>query len=190
MARHDDNLREQEAPRELGAGLRALRESVEEKLRRQNTDGSPKPDQLESLHRALEELRVEWESVQEQSDRLAHDRQHYADLFKLAPDAYLVTDSSGNIKEVNLAAQKLLRLSALHLVGKPLQLFVSDAHRDLFRTSLNELLCQNVASAKTWWGALRRGEGVLSVEFTVGTLGDAAGNTRLCWVLRPGTALP
>ena len=189
MARHDDNLREQEAPKELSAGLRALRESVEEKLRRQNTDHA-QPDQLESLHRALEELRAEWENVQEQTDRLAQDRQHYADLFRLAPDAYVVTDSYGTIKEVNEAAQGLLRLSAPRLAGKPLQLFISDEHRDLFRTSLNELLCQNVASAKTWWGALRRGEGVLSIEFTVGTLGDAAGNTRLCWVLRPGTALP
>jgi PAS domain S-box-containing protein len=190
MAQHGDNLHEQEAQDTLGAGLRALRESVEEKLRRQNADDSAKPDQLESLHRALEELRVEWESVQDQSDRLAHDRQYYADLFRLAPDAYVVTDSYGTIKEVNEAAQGLLRLSAPRLAGKPLQLFVSDEHRDLFRTSLNALLCQNLASAKTWWGTLRRGEGVLSIEFTVAAIGDAAGNTRLCWVLRPGTALP
>ena len=190
MARHEDNLHEQQGQGTLGAELRALRESVEEKLRQQNTDGSPKPDQLESLHRALEELRAEWENVQEQTDRLAQDCQHYADLFRLAPDAYVVTDSYGTIKEVNEAAQALLRLSAPSLAGKPLQLFISDEHRDLFRTSLNALLCQSVASAKTWWGALRRGEGVLSIEFTVAAIGDAAGDTRLCWVLRPGTALP
>ena len=189
MARRGDNLKEQEAQGTLGAELRALRGSVEEKLRRQNTDHA-QPDQLESLHRALEELRAEWENVQEQTDRLAQDRQHYADLFRLAPDAYVVTDSYGTIKEVNEAAQGLLRLSALRLVGKPLQLFISDEHRDLFRTSLNALLCQSVASAKTWWGALRRGEGTLSIEFTVAAIGDAAGDTRLCWVLRPGTALP
>jgi PAS domain S-box-containing protein len=189
MTRHGDgNLNEQKEGK-LGAELRALRESVEEKLRRQNTDHA-QPDQLESLHRALEELRAEWENVQEQTDRLAHDRKYYADLFRLAPDAYVVTDSFGTIKEVNEAAQGLLRLSAPRLAGKPLQLFIADEHRELFRTSLNALLCQNLASAKTWWGALRRGDGVLSIEFTVAAIGDAAGDTRLCWVLRTGTALP
>jgi PAS domain S-box-containing protein len=183
-------LHEHEGKGGLDAELRALRESVEEKLRRQNADGLPKADQPESLHRALEELRVEWETVQDQSERLVNERQHYADLFKLAPDAYLVTDSSGNIKEANVAAQKLLRLSAPHLGGKPLQLFLSDANRSPFRTKLNELLCQSTATAKTWWGELRKGDGVLSIEFTVAVIGDAGGSTRLCWVLRTGTALP
>lgn len=126
--------------------------------------------------------------VQDHSERLAKERQHYADLFRLAPDAYLVTDSFGNITEANVAAQKLLRLASLHLVGKPLQLFIADAHRSAFRTSLNELLCQSIASAKTWWGALRRGDGALPVEFTVGVLGDGVENIRLSWVVRPGTA--
>jgi PAS domain S-box-containing protein len=191
MARHGDDAHEQQQGRgTLAAELRALRESVEEKLRRQNTDGPAKPDQLESLHRALEELRAEWENVHGQSERLANERQHYADLFKLAPDAYLVTDSSGNISEANVAAQKLLRLSAPHLGGKPLQLFLSEANRNPFRTKLNELLCQSTGTAKSWWGELRKGDGALSVEFTVAVIGDAAGKTRLCWVLRPGTALP
>jgi PAS domain S-box-containing protein len=190
MARHGNNLHEQQGQGTLGAELRALRESVEEKFRRQNADRDAKPDQLESLHRALEELRVEWENVQDRSERLASERQEYADLFKLAPDAFVVTDSFGNINEANLAAQELLRLSPPHLAGKPLQLFLSDAHRNLFRTRLNELLCQSVPVAKTWWGELRRGDGNLSIEFTVGVIGDGAGVARLCWVLRPGTAQP
>jgi PAS domain S-box-containing protein len=183
-------LHEHEGKGGLDAELRALRESVEEKLRRQNAEAQSTPDQLESLHRALEELRVEWEHVQDQSERLANERQQYADLFKLAPDAYIVTDSFGNIRDANLAAQKLLRLSAAHLVGKPLQLFLSETNRSLFRARLSELLCQSTATAKTWWGELRRGDGIISIEFTVGAIEDSTANTRLCWVLRPGTALP
>src|SRR3989442_1672147 len=109
---------------DLGFAIRALRQSVEARLRSNAADepGKAAPaDQLDPLHRALEELRVGWENLQAQSEQIAQDRERYAELFRLAPDAYVVTDGYGMIGEVNLAARELLRFAPSNLVRKPLE---------------------------------------------------------------------
>jgi two-component system invasion response regulator UvrY len=101
---------------------------------------------LEDLGTVLEELHVADEELREQNEELAlarleveMARQWYQELFDLAPDGYLVTDTAGVIQEANQAAAAMLDLSPQHLVGKPFILFVaSEAHR-AFRTQLNRL---------------------------------------------------
>jgi len=174
--------------RTLGAAIRALRDSVEAKLRSHAylADGTTAPaDQLESLHKALEELRVGWENLQAQSEQAAHEREHYAELFRLAPDAFVVTDTSGIIGELNLAAQQLLRFTPSSVMKRPLELFVAREHRTAFRTQLNAMLSVGAKTAHTWSSALGRGESPpIRVEFTVGAIRAHSGSTRLCWVLR------
>jgi PAS domain S-box-containing protein len=172
----------------LGAAVRALRDLVEAKLRSHAhlPDGSAAPvDQLESLHKALEELRVGWENLQAQSEQAAQEREHYVELFRLAPDAYVVTDMSGNVSEVNVAAQQLLRFTPLNIVKRPLELFVAREHRYAFRTQLSTMLSSGARTAVTWSSALGRGDSLpIKVEFTVGAIRTHSGVPRLCWVVR------
>lgn len=173
---------EADAPEgDLSSAIRDFRDALQRKLRKHGVGA----DDLEALQHALEELNAGWDELSAQSEYLARERAYYAELFRLAPEAYVVTDSSGTIREVNHAAQRLLRLAGPFLAGKPLQLFVSPEHRGEFRSRLNALLAQEPETAKSWPGALRRNEGPLAVQFTASAVPGAEGVQRVCWVLRP-----
>src|SRR5207253_2892779 len=86
---------------------------------------------VERVRSMLEELRVVQEDLASQNTELeelqqevGEERQRYAELFDLAPDAYLVTDEYGKILEANRSAVRLLELEEQALVGKPLSVFV------------------------------------------------------------------
>jgi PAS domain S-box-containing protein len=104
------------------------------------------PIALKELGVASEELQVVVEELTEQNARLAAaqyrveaERQRYQELFEFAPDGYLVTDTSGTIREVNRAAAELLSIQQRFLVGKPLVSLVYFDDRLLFRTKLAQL---------------------------------------------------
>lgn len=167
---------------DLGSAIREFRDVVERKLRKHGVGA----DDLDALRRALEELNAGWDELSAQSEYLARERAYYVELFRLAPEAYVVTDSSGAIREVNDSAQRLLRLATPFLAGKPLQLFVAPEHRAEFRAQLSALLAREPETARSWSGALRRNEGPLAVKFTASAVQGAEGVARVCWVLRPG----
>jgi len=109
---------------------------------------SPKllPVALKELGVASEELQVAMEELTRQNDELltAHsrteaERQRYQNLFEFAPDAYLVTDPGGNIREANRAAVALFLRQQRFLVGKPLTSVVAIDDRSLFRAKLSQL---------------------------------------------------
>jgi PAS domain S-box-containing protein len=54
-------------------------------------------------------------------EKLARERQRYAEIFSLSPSAYLMTDRYGTIVEANGAAAQLLARQARFLKGKPLE---------------------------------------------------------------------
>src|SRR6185436_18725171 len=98
------------------------------------------PDALqgafEELHSAFEELRAAEEELRHQSDSLATARERveaerwsYQELFEFAPDAYLMTEANGTIREANRAACALLGMAHGALIGGPLALFVSEDAR-------------------------------------------------------------
>ena len=78
-----------------------------------------------------------------QNERLSvgldRERMRYRELFDLAPDAYLVTDVHGTIREANLAAGKLLGVERKFLVGKSIQLFFEEGARREYRHQLDQL---------------------------------------------------
>ena len=116
---------------------------------------------LEELQVAEEELTQQNEMLVQAQEGLERERGRYRDLFEFAPDGYLVTDSSGVIREANRAAERLLGKPADYLRGKPLSVYLrSDAQRD-FRQALARLTQQedeeSAAQPERWELGLRTG---------------------------------
>ena len=70
---------------------------------------------LEELRTSLEELTVAQEELREKTLELEHintelelERRRYRDLFMGAPLGYVVTDTGGAIREINVAATRML----------------------------------------------------------------------------------
>ncbi|MDZ8088969.1 MAG: PAS domain S-box protein [Nostoc sp. DedQUE12b] len=98
------------------------------------------------LRETLKELKVVEEELRQQNEELAIAREtaeikhrRYRDLFDLAPDAYLVTDLAGIIKEANYIAAALLSVRQKFLVGKPFILFIAESGRQTFTNQLANL---------------------------------------------------
>jgi PAS domain S-box-containing protein len=94
---------------------------------------------LEELRVAVEELRLTNESLRDTRAEVEAERSRYRNLFDLAPDAYLVTDLQGIIREANHAATALLNIESHHLVGKPLVVFLPQESRPAFRVEIARL---------------------------------------------------
>ena len=110
------------------------------------TDTTDLMETCEALRETLEELQVIEEELRQQNEELAIaletaelEHQRYQDLFDLAPDAYLVTDVAGIIKEANYVAAALLSVRQKFLVGKPFILFIAESGRQTFMKQLASL---------------------------------------------------
>lgn len=120
--------------------------SVREVVRASRSPGKTATRWLSLLEVFLEELDVSVEELREQNEelRLTHhllqrETERYRELFDLAPDGYVVTDSVGVIREANRAASELLRVEPSALVGKPLSVYIDPHDRRLFRRALRDL---------------------------------------------------
>ena len=112
------------------------------------------PVALKELGVASEELQVAMEELTRQNEELLiarnrteAERQRYQNLFEFAPDAYLVTDLGGNIREANRAAVALLLRQQRFLIGKPLVSVVTIDDRPLFRAKLSQLAQRDYVDA-------------------------------------------
>lgn len=90
---------------------------------------------LQEMQVVLAELHCQNEELATTHQLIAAERQRYQDLFEFAPDAYLITDPYGVIREANQAAANLLNCSQASLAGKPLVVLVSVDTRSKFRQS-------------------------------------------------------
>ncbi|MGV0105093.1 PAS domain S-box protein [Nostoc sp. DSM 114167] len=104
------------------------------------------PEAFKELHNtskiaqlAAEELYQQNEELVKTRNWLEAERHHYQDLFELAPDGYLVTNTEGIIQEANLTVAKLLNVSKHFLVGKPIINFVLLEERQQIRNELIQL---------------------------------------------------
>jgi two-component system cell cycle sensor histidine kinase/response regulator CckA len=95
---------------------------------------------FEELLVAVEELRVAEGELRQQNEQLtaahatmAEERRRYQQLFQYAPDAYLLTDLNGIIREANQSAAHLLGVQPRFLVGKTLVSFVDVEDRPRLR---------------------------------------------------------
>ncbi len=142
------------------------------------------------LHAALEEIQTLWEELQAQSDLLAAERQSHADFFEYAPDAYVVTEPQGEIREANRAARELLGGPAGALDGASLANFVAEGERAAFRGRLVAARGRPDGEMEEWAGTLVRGAGEpRKVLFRVRSIKVRRKNADgLCWLIRPEPA--
>jgi PAS domain S-box-containing protein len=89
----------------------------------------------------LEELRQGNEELISSRQETERQRQRYQDLFNLAPDGYLVTDTWGVIQEANQAARLLLVVpNERQILNQPLRCFIPLEAHQVFQTQLNQLV--------------------------------------------------
>src|SRR5436190_1427570 len=92
---------------------------------------------IEELYVAEEELRLEHEELLRARAETDDQRRRYEELFQLAPDAYVVTNPLGIVREANRAAADMLGVEPRFLVGKPLATFVAGDDRADLRVLIN-----------------------------------------------------
>jgi len=93
---------------------------------------------LDEIQLAEEELKLQYKQLVNAQTRLARERLRYLQLFELAPSAYIVADTQGEILEANQAATTLLQLSATNLYGKSLADFIPEQVRSTFDAHLSK----------------------------------------------------
>ena len=110
---------------------------------------------------------------------------HYRTLFDRAPLAYLVTDTAGVIRQANRAAAVLLKRPAELLAKQSLDAFVPLDRRRAFRDRLEWLPLLD--RAHDWHVSLvPHGAAPVDVAAHVEvTDGTRAGESVVCWLLRP-----
>jgi len=125
---------------QLARRIEEMRSRVQDIERR---DGVPEATVRELLL-AVEELRLAEEELRQQNEtleasrlQLEDERRRYQHLFQYAPDAYLLTDLSGIVREANLSAARLLNTRPRFLPGKAVVSFVALEDRRRIRTELD-----------------------------------------------------
>ncbi len=151
-------------------------------------------ESLIHLASTLEELRVSEEELRAQAESLASSRsevdaelRRYRDLFVQAPDAYVLTDPSGLIREANRAAGALLGMREDHLAGTPLVVLVREEDRSEFSRRLPWI--RETERLSGWNLSLTTREGrTVRVEVSVSAAreGEGAG-PGLRWAFREAT---
>ena len=92
---------------------------------------------VEELRVAEEELRQQNEAMEAAQHQLEDERRRYQHLFQYAPDAYLLTDLNGIVREANLSAARLLNTRPRFLPGKAVVSFVALEDRPRIRVELD-----------------------------------------------------
>jgi PAS domain S-box-containing protein len=172
----------------LGESIRAFAAEVENVTRWLAGLESGDPDvaaaataAVERLRQAQDELVAEEEELRE---LLAAERLRYRDLFEWAPDAYVVTEPNGTIREANRAAERLLGHDREFLLGKPLADLLSDEDRQALRVMLARL--PELELVADWEVSFERsGERVFPATVTVSVSRDREGAVGgLRWLIR------
>jgi len=160
--------------------------------------GPPSPlaaEMLEELSAAVEELEVSTEEIHSQNEALAEAKRQldvetarYRDLFDLAPDGYLVTDTVGVILDSNRAASELLGTPGHFLRHKPVVVFVDAADRLLVLSRLHDAVTGQhgaVLEFEARFAPPNQDSFPASVHLTVGGVADAAdpSGPRVRWLL-------
>ena len=161
----------------------AVRELMQKRLAASPED----PDFKRDVEMALEALDVMWEELEGQTEQLVRESERYAEFFDYAPDAYLVTDAGGNIREANCAATELFGCAREQLIGKPLGNLMVEEDRVRFLSHFVGSLVNAPGQPLAWQARIQPASGKpLSVIFSVRAIPlRRSGVGGLCWLLRP-----
>lgn len=176
-------MNSQNAPDWLSTTVTAVRELM---IKRLEVD-SLNVDARREMEVALEDLDVMWEELQGQVAMLTRENERYAEFFEYAPDAYLITDAGGSVREANRGALELLASARDDVIGRPLSEYVAADHRIAFLTRTAGLMLGASGRPVTWKATLQPAEGApLEVEFSVRSIPlKKSGVGGLCWLIRP-----
>jgi PAS domain S-box-containing protein len=139
-------MSESEVERQIEQSRQRLADLRERAVREGHGPGSAFDEAVEELGHTLEELSVTLEELAATNEELGEAQlaaethaRRYLELFRFAPDAYVVTDGRGVIRELNAAAEQMLGRPARYLAGKPLLPLVAASDRERFLESLSAL---------------------------------------------------
>ena len=139
---------------------------------------------LDELRAADAELRLQNDELATSHHLLDKERRKYQELFDLAPDAYLLTDVNGVIRDANVAASDLLHVDNQFLVGKSIQGFFEESGRSKYRQQLDQLCAADRLDEWDAWMAPPGGERVpVSITLSRSAAKDEK-NTTFRWILR------
>jgi len=170
------------SPEWLTTTVSAVRELMIRSLEAHSLDGESKRE----MEMALEELDVMWEELQGQAALLLRENARYAEFFQYAPDAYLITDAGGSIREANQAALELLKASRHEVIGRPLSEYVAAEERVGFLARTVGLMVGAV-KPQAWPMRLQPREGEpFEAQLRVRAIPlKKSGVGGLCWLIRP-----
>jgi PAS domain S-box-containing protein len=172
------------SPEWLLTTVTAVRELMVKRLETESLEG----DARREMEMALEELDVMWEELQGQAAILVRENERYAEFFQYAPDAYLITDAGGSVREANQAALELLAAARTDVVGRPLSEYIAAEDRVTFLTRTVGLMLGGAARPTSWKARMQpAGHSPLEVEFSVRAIPlKKSGVGGLCWLIRRG----
>lgn len=159
---------------------------------RERLDGNAPSDQqqsdldrlVEELEVAAEELRAQNEALVEAASRAEVERNRFEELFNSAPDAYVVSDQHGLIRNANSAAGHLFGMAPGWLPGKPLAIFIEEGQRSSFRANLSRIA--RLEQVSEWVVEVSsRGGRVTPVAVSASAVaGDEDDSIEIRWLLR------
>ena len=168
------------------AWLRTTMDAVRDIMVRRLETHSLDPESEREIQMALEELEVMWDELQGRAEMLTRENERYAEFFDYAPDAYVITDAGGNVREANHAAAELLGAPKQTMVGTPLGDFIAAGHRVKYLSAFVGLFVDPHEAMSTWESALRAADGQEKpVSLSVRGLPLKRSGVRgLCWLIR------
>lgn len=148
--------------------------------------GGPTDARDADLSLAEDELRAQHDELAAAAAYLDEERAKYVALFDEAPDAYVVTDASGVIREANAAAGTLLGMAPASLRQKLLIAFMARQDTRAFRAHLHALHARAGDAAPLVVRVRSRTGGVVRVSASVRAMRAAGGGAPAGyrWLLR------
>ena len=167
-----------------GPGIEPARPRVERPARRVRE--APPEEEHAEVRAQLDDLRIQREMLDTVRRQLETEREQLRELFRLAPEAYLVTDPAGVVQEASRATEELLREPEGALAGRALAEFLSEPRRAAMERRLQELA--RGAERAEWQTRLTPGTGEpLDVAVVVSAAREGRELVGLRWLLRDVT---
>ena len=164
----------QRAPDDLPQNPRVARDVVASEL-------AALVDELSVAHEQLRRQTVELDDARA---LLEAERGRFRELFEVAPEGHIITDTAGSVREANRSAAAMLNLPLEFLMGKPLAVFVAPDDRRTFRMHLHR--ARTEAAEEGWTVTLvpRDGEPCRAFVAVSPLLGSHGSVTGLRWLVR------
>jgi PAS domain-containing protein len=168
-------------PEWLATTVNAVRDLMLRRLTRPALDEDTKRE----AEMAVQALDLLWEQLEGEAEMLTREHERYLAFFDNAPDAYVVTDCGGSIREANRAALELFGRSDAQIKGCSLARFIAKDDEVAF---LMCLAARPTALGPASWSGHIGGENAPPVRVLMGVRPiplAGSGVAGLCWVVRP-----